>query len=492
MKFLKAAIVLLFGVLPALPQSDFEYVLSRHKGNKIVLLGNWNANDVAKWKQLIDSNEIYAHGFALLDRDTFDHNVIKRNTSTLDGWLRQRFGLSASARWLALDNESKLILSGIQIPEPKEFDKLLDAKGIKTPLRKVRDFLRENPGHLDAMADLLKEVRRRALHKMPDGATGDLDDETDLRTWGVMAAETDKVFSGPWLGVDISFFRLGKAPPEHCSKLMKATFRKHISKVEAAIHLHPAHWQLWNIWLWMAAGIGDYKWEKFIDGLQPVIFSVPSALSLTISAPSVEACVWLVGEASTRKEWSVVIKLAKVASLPVLYEKELKTVWLPGNHGGGTEASFDAPPESLGHPVKTVYVPHIEALLRLGDIDEANNVYDRMIRMERMEAIASITKDLGGRNDAYIRKLKTKNAEGVAAVANVARSLGMDNLAQIWERGQQVTPKPSLVLGLAERYGMPMVLISQDYESDLYNKMEQIILMTIQLGHYKDRLMQEV
>jgi len=450
MKFLKAAILLIIAAIPAHSQSDMEYALSRHKSNKIVLLGEWSANDSAKWKNIIGSQEIYDHGFILMSRQSFSgaegllHYGIK-NIDAFESWLRQRYGLSASVRWLALDNENNPIQSGIQIPELKEFDKLLEARGIKTPLRKLRDFLRENPGHLDAMADLLKEARRRALRQTPDGATGELDDETDLRTWGIMAAETDKVFSDSWLGADISFFRLWEPVPERRSKLMKAVFRKHISKVESAVRLAPTNISLWNIWVWMASGIGDYKWEKFIDGIEPIIFHVTSGLHSTISVPSAEACAWLVQEAGNRKEWSIVTRLANVARRPVFYQLSLKTEWLPG-HRGMTSVSLILPE---GHPVKTVYVPHIEALLRLGDIDEANKVYDRMIR--------------------------TEGVDGIAAIADVARSLGMEDLAQIWGRGEQVNPKPSIVFKVRENYGRTSLLVSKGYDSDIYRTLFEYV-----------------
>jgi hypothetical protein len=486
MKFLKVAIVLLCSVLPALPQSDFEYTLSRHKGNKIVLLGEWNADSLANWKALINSQEIYSHGFALLDCNVI---VIERNISTFDGWLRQRYGLSASARWLALDNENKLILSGIQIPEPKEFDKLLDAKGIKTPLRKLRDFLKENPGHLDAMADLLKEVRRRAIHLMPDGTTEDLDDETDLRTWGVMAAETDKIFSGAWLGADIIFFELGEGSPEHRSKLMKATFRKHISKVEEAIRLHPANMALWNIWAWMASGIGDYGWEKFIGGFEPIVFSKSPGLETDInSTPSVEVCAWLVEEASNRKEWGVVAKFAKVASLDIHYGKESKLEWLPGRGWSSMGSYFPKPP---GHPVKTVYARQIEALLRLGDIDGANNAYDRMIRTQGIETLLRLSDT---DSTPYVKKQRMECVESVAAIANVARSMGMESLAHTWAHGQQVNPKPSVVFSYPpENHGNPRILAS-DVDRDILEALHGYCyimnnhLSIVGLPHFKNTI----
>ncbi|MDR2561412.1 MAG: hypothetical protein LBC63_06560 [Holophagales bacterium] len=448
MKLFIPAIISIALAIPLLSQSDMEYALSMQKGNKILLLGEWKVEDSAKWKQLIGSDEIYGHGFNLLGRESFKnasgqsgHSKLWSitNIDSFERWLRQRYALGGRIRWAALDNENKLIVSGIQTPTVKEFDQMLDAKGIKTPLRRVRDFLKENPGHLDATADLLKEARGRALRLMPDGADKDLDDGADLRAWGVMAAETDKVFSGAWLGADIYFFVLGQVQPERRSKLMRDVFRKHIAKVESAILLEPTNATMWNIWLWMAQGLGDYKWEKFINGIEPVVFP-------ETSLPSSEAATWLVWEAKERKDWNTVIKFAKVARLPLRrLSASSKTEWRPTGEGlrilGGR-----SPVE--GHPEKTVYAPHLEALLRLGDIDGANGVYDEMIRV--------------------------KGKANVAAVADVAHSLGMEDLAAQWGKGEQINPAQSINMLYDLYSGQPIILIP-DYGSTLQSNLQDVL-----------------
>ncbi|MDR0498997.1 MAG: hypothetical protein LBH03_04600 [Holophagales bacterium] len=194
-----SAIISMALTLPLFPQSDYEYNIARHRGNKIVLLGERSADDTTKWKQIIDSDGVYEHGFVLLERSSLsfkrDGNYLGiRDIDAFEVWFRQNYGLSISARWAALDLENKLIISGVKTPGASEFDKMLEQRGVRSPLRQVRDFLRENPDHIDAMTDLLKEVRCRALHIMPPDATEDLDTKTDLRIWGVLAAETDRVF----------------------------------------------------------------------------------------------------------------------------------------------------------------------------------------------------------------------------------------------------------------------------------------------------------
>jgi len=180
-------------------QTDFEYNLLRTNSNKIILLGDWNPRDISKWRDVIDSDGVFEHGFVLVNRALFSDETMfgikKRDVAAFEGWIRREYGLSASAKWIVLNMENKLITSGTVMPSPKEFDEILDQKGIRTPLKIVRAFLLENPEHLDAKADMLKEVRRRALSRLPANFE-DLSAEADLKIWGVFAAETDNVFNG--------------------------------------------------------------------------------------------------------------------------------------------------------------------------------------------------------------------------------------------------------------------------------------------------------
>jgi hypothetical protein len=312
--------------------------------------------------------------------------------------------------------ENKLIVTGVQTPSAKEFEQMLDQRGIKSPLRQVRDFLRENPDHIDAMTDLLTEVRRRALHVMPQDATEDLDTEADLRTWGVLAAETDRVFSGNWLGIELGLFRPDKSQPERVSNLMKASFRKHIPKVESALRLVPVDSDLWNIWAWMASSLPDYKWGDFVNIFEPVVFRRDHN-SNVVSIPSSEACVWIVAKALGEKDWATMIKFAPIAKWCRQHSGTAKTEWLPG--GDFAWMSFGYEPIE-GYPIKSAYVPLLEALLRTGDIDGANAVFDEMLfRLDKNGTIA----------------------------AGVARSVGMEDLAAIWEKGEPFNkvlfePKP--------------------------------------------------
>ncbi|MCL1894032.1 MAG: hypothetical protein FWG02_07345 [Holophagaceae bacterium] len=408
-------------VLPMFSQTDMEYVLIRHNGNKIVLIGEWRAGDIGKWREILSAEGIFEHGFTLLDRNAFSSQGSSsfgvRNLDAFEGWFRQRYALSATARWAVLDIKNELIVSGVEQPNSKEFDQMLEQRGVRSPLRKVRDFLRENPDHLDAKTDLLKEVRRRAIHVMPTNPTEDLDDETDLRTWLVLASEVDRVFSGNWLGIENQFFRQEEDQPERYSKLMRKAFEKHIGTVESALELSPANETLWNIWAWMARSIPEYKWNSFIG-----TFVKLSIFQNYLVSPSPEVCAWLVEEAMIAGDWDMVVNLAKQARrFTTRTAMAQKSDWHPGSGLiSFVPRSWRDSKKIESYPIKSAYAPHLEALLRLGRIEEAHTIFDEMIRIE-----GSISTD----------DYKSDNA---LMAANAARKADMEDIAKIWERGELV------------------------------------------------------
>jgi len=423
-KRLFAAALTSVAISPALfSQTDFDVAIARHKGNKIVLLGEWKPDDIAKWNQTLGSDEIFGHSFTLLDRAKFSFSkdnllFAVGDINAFESWFRQKYGIGGADTWAALDFGNKFIVSGQQVPSPKDFDQMLERRRIKTPVRQLRDFLRENPGHLDATRDLLHEVRRRVLSVMPKGVDKDLEDETDLRTWAVMASETDKAFSGGILpGIGIDFFWVDRDQPEKYSKLMRAVFRKHIPKVESELRQDPTNYRLWNIWAWMARGMGNYKWDTFINSLEIFYDQVNNQI---FSCPDPEVCVWLVADARAKKDWGMVAKLARIARRFTVFGKsEPESVeWTPG----GNISSFGmagSNSEIVKYPFATAFAPHLEALLRLGEIDEANAVYDEMLRWEN-----------------------SSNAKRVQLAVDTAKAVGMEEVAKLWEKGELINKVP--------------------------------------------------
>ena len=388
------------------------------RANKVLLLGEQKTQETDKWKQVIDSDGVYEYGFVLLNRKGFAldgdqpyQRFPESSKETFEGWLVRRYGVPG-AGWMALDMDGRLIASGTKTPSAKEFKGILERRGLQSPLKLLRAFLRENPDHLEARADILKEVRRRALARMPADAAADLDAEKDLLVWGATATETDAAFRSQWIGLELGFFRPDKKQPERFSKLMKAVFRRHISSVESALRVQPTDRYLWNIWAWMARGPADYNWGKFIDSLGTFAYH-----DMELLCPSAEVCVWLIAGSMAKKDWQGVVRFAKIAGYFQGYHESDpndQPEWLPGRNGWGRSMNLL---RIEGGPAKTIHLPHIEALLRLGMGDDANDVFDEMMRY------------YGG-------------AANAAAAAQIAKAVGMENVAELWGRGEIISKVP--------------------------------------------------
>jgi hypothetical protein len=121
-----------------------------------------------------------------------------------------------------------------------------------------------------------------------------------------------------------------------------------------------------------------------------------------------------------KKDWNTVVKYAKVARHAGSIITASKVEWLPTTTAQGMEGWTLA-----GYPEKSAYAPHLEALLRLGDIDAANNVFDELIRIGQ-----------GYRGYMDYRSGNARRA------AEIAKSVGMDDLAKIWEKGEQINKVP--------------------------------------------------
>ena len=450
-KTLFATTIIFLTLLPPLfSQTDMEYALTRYKGNKIVLLGEWKPDDVGKWGDAIDSGGIFEHGFILLDRARIAERrliTVSISAERFERWFRQHYGLGGNVRWATLDSGNKLILAGTITPNSKEFEQMLDQRGIESPLRQLRDFLRENPDHQDAKTDMLREVRRRAIHVMPPGADEDLDDEADLRTWAVLAAETDRIFRGSWLGIDPVFFLPHKDQPEYFSKLMRAVFSRHISQVESAVRQYPLDESVWNIWAWMARGLRDYRWQAFIDSLEHFYFPLSN-----ISSPPADVCVWLVSDAMANKDWDTVIKFGRQAR-GYAFDRSTRgkvEYWMPP--GGWRIATYGAGDQIEGYPMKSAEKPYVYALLRTGNVEEANRFFDQMVIP----------------NISGIGSYKASPSEYAA----VARLVGMEDLAKQWELGQRMGSAPHYSLNVVSNY--PRLYLNTSRNSDFFKKFSSV------------------
>ena len=403
---------------PYFPLSSQSLKYPHHKqqlnylpGHKIVLLGEWSATNQRAWSGVLNSDLIIDHDFKLVNRSVLESLLSKwppvpGGYEGFENRMRADSG-NPLATWIALDLDGQAITSGTTVPAAKEFGEILEKRQIKTTQRILRDFLREHPDHLDARADLLKEIRNRALRKMPTNQKEDLDELTDTKTWAPLYSEIDSAFRGDWHLLRLNFFRPDREQPETFSPMMKSVFRKHIGTVENFIGQQPTNARWWNIWAWMARSLGDYQWETFIGSLNPFVSEL---IKRTCPAPDV--AVWLTMEAKARGDWEKVVDLSAKTKEFNGYLTGLELYeWTPFMLWGGHD--FDAIED---YPEKSYFEPGFEALLRLGRQDEANKLYDEYIRFQ----------------------LSSGDSATGTMPERIAKSLGMEELAKQWGTGQLI------------------------------------------------------
>ena len=400
------------------PEQVYVNQLNRFQGYKLFLLGDWNNSERNAWNEILNAEGIFEFSFQIVGREwlTGPFSISKDegdNKKAIDGfelWLRQLS--NTNARWVMLNLSNQPIASGRQLPTAKSLLEMLNAAGMKSPLKILREFLMVNPEHLEARADLLKEVRRRALKIVPAALNAtlgeDLGAEADLRTWQILAFEAEKAFALNWIGLDLDFFAPEKSQPEAFSPIMRAFFKKHISRVESALQEWPTNRSLWNIWAWMARSLKDHPIDRFVEGLEALVLPGGQTEYNSQLCPSDEVAAWLVQEARNKKDWEKVIRYGQNSKRLRFRLFEQKFEWRVQSY---TNNILMVAIE--GYPQISSYYPMLEAYLKTGRTQEASQLFNEMI--------------LQYNRDRYRRP-----------AAAIAREAGFEQLAEIWESSESL------------------------------------------------------
>ena len=371
-----------------IPEQQYLDHLNQFQGNKILLLGSWSAQERAAWNRLLDEENLFELDITIIDTTTRNTGTWSVDPSALEGWVRGRYQCWNS-RWVFLDGQNQALIHEKIVLDSDELASRLEKAGLVNPVKQLREFLQLHPDHLEARADLLVKLRRRAIklttQKLYDSRSEgitqssdvplraseleQLDPEADLLFWGSFAQEVDVTFSGSWHGIIIPFFRVEETGQiEKYSPTMKAVFTRHISKLETALHEVPNSQSLWDIWAWMARGLEKRDWKKLLSNLNA--FTYPG--SLPNPAPNV--AVWLVREAKFNNDWEQVVELARTGVHFLGYHGRKRAVWFPGGW------MADSSNENLdGYPLDSAYTPMLEGLLKLNRLDEANTVFEDIL-----------------------------------------------------------------------------------------------------------------
>ena len=345
--------------------------------------------------------------------------------------LRRRFGLSDSVQWAVVDSKEQRLAMGTALPTAEGLVEQLAAKGVKSQNRKLIEFLKVRPSHIEARIDLLRSQERTAkrrtrqaldlepslFDRLPTGARiissganvpkgvnyqmvigtspagtkhstnsrfiGSrpnriaipedtvLDALQDLLIWAGYASTIEHLFMGDdWIvgGLELDN---DETPLEVCSPMLKALYSRKISQVEAALESAPGSPKLWSVWIRMAETIGD----RSIIALTDRLAQLPGR---DFSSWPPEARQKMLAEAREKNRWAFISdslwRSDYEALDPAYYPSEM-----PYFAAKSDDPRFDAGAYTRGLQDavysewwNATYEPLLEALIRLNDIGKAD------------------------------------------------------------------------------------------------------------------------
>jgi len=335
--------------------------------------------------------------------------------------LAKEIGLKLGSKWALTDADGRLVAQGTEAPKAAELRKAMDAAGVKSPVQRLREFLKANPDNLDARLDLLDilketaeagtkkalrlniltpaEAKQRARDASDFGASSrtnslifdlvplegkELDSAEDAKIWGPYAAELDALFTNSgWrilkLPDDL------KLPLEAASPRMAQLYRRHLPKIESALEEEPSKEDLWRVYSLAHAVAKRGSVRTLMDRLAP-------APNQEKSWPADNVFDLLMSEERAKGNWGGVA-LELWSRWPALKNTAREKVedWRDLNAGIRADANIpestkesinNAMVASLTAPIlKNGLVPLVEALIKAGRALDAETVLTDIARL---------------------------------------------------------------------------------------------------------------
>jgi len=335
--------------------------------------------------------------------------------------LAKEIGLLPGSKWALTDADGRLVAQGTEAPKAADLRKAMDGAGVKSPIQRLREFLKVNPSNLDARLDLLnmlletaeaatKKVlqlgvplpaaaRRRTRNSTSaslifdlaplDGKT--LDSAEDAKIWGPYAAELDALFTnGDWRLLKLPDST--NAPLEAASPKMAQLYRRHLPKIESALEENPRSDDLWQVYSLARAVAGRGSVRTLVERLVPGPWEEGSW-------PNDNVFALLMSEEMAKGNWGTVAQehwsrwpaLKNVAREKVEFLKEL-------NAGANVQESTTKAmiASEVAPLMKDNFAPLVESLLKAGRVQDAETVLTDIARLpdyrgfQRMAADAAL------------------------------------------------------------------------------------------------------
>jgi hypothetical protein len=372
----------------------FDRMLREVKGGLLVVLDG----PKGEWKAKVD--------VLSADPEWVDLDLPLRyygaKAGEIEGLLRQQFQVGPRPQWVLVGPERRLVASGTTAPEAKALARAVEEGGVRSTLQVLRDFARRNPDHLGGREFLCLTLNHKASRKtnarigapiepvIPQGERFDyakfqkerdeneeakaregteekaltlLKPEEDQAIWGELAELLTKSFrDGDWLEMEHWTLRPDEAATH--SPLMQTFARAAVPEVERALGRNPASWRLWDVWLGLSRTFGGKPIRPLLDSLVPPPDQSPE------SWPPYSVREAYVKDARARKDWQGIRDL-------LLPQIEASQLWEAIQGRMTVERKVDGKVQAdpvTGDAWRSTIEPLAEALLRLGEVDRADQL----------------------------------------------------------------------------------------------------------------------
>jgi len=350
--------------------------------------------------------------------------------------LAKEIGLKLGSKWALTDATGQLVAQGTEAPKAADLRKAMDNAGVKSPVQRLREFLKVNPSNLTARPDLLNILldtaeadTKKALQlnvltpaesrRAKDESSNtkslifdlaplegkELDSSEDTKIWGPYAAELDALFTnGDWhlLRLPADF----KVPLEAASPKMAQVYRRHLPKIELALEERPD-----DIYLWYVYGLAHAVARRgSVRGLVDRLVPAPNQEK---SWPDNNVFDLLMSEERTKGNWGGVAQ-ELWSRWPALKNTARKTVedWRDLNAGIRADANIpESTKESINNAMvarltapilKNGLVPLVESLIKAGRVQDAETVLTDIARLPDFRSFQRMAADVAltcGRED---------------------------------------------------------------------------------------------
>ena len=324
----------------------FEYL----KGNvRFAILAKQGDKEYIQMQQLID--ELLPGAYLMEIWQVEDAKTL--------GWAGNGF------HWAVLGGNSITIAQGEKMPTQDELKQILRQNGLKSRRELAEDFLKDNPGNIEATIALGVSLLEDGARDTKDSGNfnDELPSDLDNTIWGQAASVWPTIFSRSHALHNLPYIYILTDPR---SPTMRMLSRRYMPLLEDAISQSPFSESLWSHWLfWRRAGEGERDFESFLQSLQPSPI-VPEGM---FPPPSIIEEYY--AECKKNEQWNKMATLLKGPFERTISSHAIDKI---DQEKKGEEPSPIYP--GFGD---SVVFPLIDALLRSGKRTEADEVFNTLL-----------------------------------------------------------------------------------------------------------------